>query len=419
MRGGPANPVFVRALQRALQHLYDPAELRRSPLVELLGANQREDPTSYLRHVLTEAIQSLKPRADVPPQANAWRTYHVLRQRYVESFTMADIAASLAVSPRQLRRLHALALQALADYLWASHSLAEKAPDRPPSPSHAAASPESLTQAQELEWLKRSSPNEAVDVAAAIESSLTVVAPLMAALAVRAECTVPEGLPPLAVQPTAFRHALLSILTPAIRSSREGCIHIAARAHLPQVWITLEASGGEPGAASLSEEHSENLRIAQQLVALSGGSVELAPGEGAHAAFTIRLALPAAGQIAVLVVDDNADALQLYERYLTGTRYRFTGISDPRQALAVAEKLEPQVIVLDLMLPQVDGWELLGRLRAHPKTRQVPIVVCTILPQEDLALALGAAVLIRKPVSLEGFLATLERVLDSEERREL
>ena len=185
MRGGPADPMFVRDLQRALQHLYDPTELRRSRLVELLGVAEREDPTGCLRRVLTEAIQSLKPKAEVPPQANAWRVYHVLRQRYVESFAMADIAASLAVSPRQLRRLHALALQALADYLWAGHNLAQRAPEPSPFSSPAGnpteAGPEAMTQARELEWLKRSSPNEAVDVAAAIDSSLAIVAPLMEA----------------------------------------------------------------------------------------------------------------------------------------------------------------------------------------------------------------------------------------------
>ncbi|MDI7275566.1 MAG: response regulator, partial [Anaerolineae bacterium] len=122
------------------------------------------------------------------------------------------------------------------------------------------------------------------------------------------------------------------------------------------------------------------------------------------------LNLPAAEQAGVLVIDDNADTLQLFQRYLAGSGYPFVGARDPEQAMALAEHLGPSVIVLDVMLPGVDGWELLGRLREHPKTRGIPVVVCTILPQEQLALALGAAAVLRKPVTRTALLEVLDRL---------
>jgi len=67
---------------------------------------------------------------------------------------------------------------------------------------------------------------------------------------------------------------------------------------------------------------------------------------------------------------------------------------------------------LDVMLPGIDGWELLGQLREHPQTSCIPVVVCTILPQEPLALALGAAAFLRKPVSREALLSALDRTAD-------
>ena len=67
-------------------------------------------------------------------------------------------------------------------------------------------------------------------------------------------------------------------------------------------------------------------------------------------------------------------------------------------------------------MPQDDGWTLLGNLRVHPKTRSIPVVVCTILSQKDLALALGAAEFIQKPISRTEFLSTLERQLDQSPR---
>ena len=113
---------------------------------------------------------------------------------------------------------------------------------------------------------------------------------------------------------------------------------------------------------------------------------------------------------AVLVVDDNADTLQLFGRYASGTRYCLTGTRDPGQALRLVGELDPQVIVLDVMMPEVDGWELLARLRADPHTSEAAIVICTVLPQEALALALGADAFLQKPVGQEAFLAVLDRL---------
>jgi len=61
------------------------------------------------------------------------------------------------------------------------------------------------------------------------------------------------------------------------------------------------------------------------------------------------------------------------------------------------------------MLPGTDGWELLGRLREHPSLEGVPVIVSTILPQDKLARTLGAAGFIRKPLSRETLLSTLDR----------
>jgi CheY-like chemotaxis protein len=61
------------------------------------------------------------------------------------------------------------------------------------------------------------------------------------------------------------------------------------------------------------------------------------------------------------------------------------------------------------MLPGVDGWEILGRLREHPTTSSVPVIISTILLQEDLALSLGAAGFLRKPFTQTALLAALDQ----------
>jgi CheY-like chemotaxis protein len=145
---------------------------------------------------------------------------------------------------------------------------------------------------------------------------------------------------------------------------------------------------------------------------MSGGSLDARLEARAEIPFTANIILPTTEQIPLLVIDDNADTLRLLERYLSGSRYRFTGTVDPQEALTLAEQLAPEIIVLDVMLPGIDGWELLGRLREHPKTAGAAIIVCTILPQEQLALALGAAEFVRKPVSRRAFLAALDQQMN-------
>jgi CheY-like chemotaxis protein len=112
------------------------------------------------------------------------------------------------------------------------------------------------------------------------------------------------------------------------------------------------------------------------------------------------------------VIDDNADTLQLLRRYSAGSRYHLFTTQDPETALALAAQHRPEIIVLDVMMPGIDGWKVLTQLRQHPSTEQIPIVVCTILPQRETALSLGASGFVRKPVTRRSFLVALDDQLD-------
>ena len=119
----------------------------------------------------------------------------------------------------------------------------------------------------------------------------------------------------------------------------------------------------------------------------------------------------------VLMIDDNADALQLLQRYLSNSRYHFVGTQDPQRGLAMAEEQAPQIIVLDVMMPERDGWTVLGQLREHPKTHDIPVIVCSILSQEQLALTLGAAQFLRKPVTRQALLSALDHQIEPATRK--
>jgi CheY-like chemotaxis protein len=227
---------------------------------------------------------------------------------------------------------------------------------------------------------------------------------------------ISRDLPRVAAQGIPMRQALVSILATAAHCTPEGSIHIDAAAEAGQVRLMVKpmhagvapsGTAGEPEA--LCPDDQDNVAMARQLVTLSGGSLRL---EGADdGPFVATLVLPIAGQPAVLAIDDNEDSLRLLQRLLEGTRYPFVGASDPGQALELAASLSPQVIILDVMLPGMDGWELLGRLREHPATRDIPVIVSTILPHEQLALTLGAAAFLRKPVLQASLRAALNALI--------
>ena len=408
---------FENELHTALTHLYDPAALRNSLLVRLFGLDSQEEAGTALRRLLVETIESLKPGEEVPPQSNAWRYYQILFNRYTEQFTQKEVANDLGLSTRQLRRQEKLALQVLADTLWIHYNLeqdqAESSP-RQVQAGEANTAPEMLTPGREAElaWSQTAFPNEAVEVEALVQSALKTARPMIRSSKLHTEYTATEALPRLAVQLVPTRQALLNILTTALDWLPEGQLTISAENQPQEGHIHVSIAGSGSVSAPPPEIGGERLKVARQLVEFSDGQLEVISDGGADHVFILRLKLPTEKQITVLAIDDNPDTLQLLQRYTAGTRYRLVGESDPRQALALAAEALPDIIVLDVMLLDVDGWELLGRFRAHPKLGDRPVIVCTILPQKQLALSLGAAGFLSKPLSRQDLLSALDAQAD-------
>jgi CheY-like chemotaxis protein len=208
-----------------------------------------------------------------------------------------------------------------------------------------------------------------------------------------------------------LRQALLDIIAEAVRRVPGGQVRLVADATAQHVSILARTSSAEAVSVD-SPGGSESLEMAAQLVQLCGGTIEIAPATGPACVFAIKVTLPLTDQVTVLVIDDNADALQLLQRYLANSRYHFIGTQDPQRGLAMAEERVPQIIVLDVMMPERDGWTVLGQLREHPKTHDIPVIVCSILSQEPLALTLGAAQFLRKPLSRQALLSALDRQIE-------
>ena len=113
----------------------------------------------------------------------------------------------------------------------------------------------------------------------------------------------------------------------------------------------------------------------------------------------------------VLVVDDNDDIREMEAQALETDGYRVSTAPNGRVALELAHARRPNLILLDLMMPVMTGWEFLGALREVPALASVPVVVVTAL---DDAYPEGAVAFVRKPFFIETLLATVAWASDGE-----
>jgi len=123
----------------------------------------------------------------------------------------------------------------------------------------------------------------------------------------------------------------------------------------------------------------------------------------------------------ILVVDDFEDARDLFRQILSGHGYRTVTAADGYEAIRKAIALEPALILMDLAMPGLNGFQTTRRLRIDPRTRKIPIVAVTghaSWTYEELANQAGCDSFLTKPVSAQDLIAEMSRVLKCVEDRE-
>ena len=120
----------------------------------------------------------------------------------------------------------------------------------------------------------------------------------------------------------------------------------------------------------------------------------------------------------LLIVEDDPDILKLLDATLTFKGYRVITARNGTEGLEVIRVKRPSIVITDIMMPKLDGFGLVHRIRISPETRDIPVVfiTATYVAREDreFALTIGATRFIQKPVDLEKFLATIAELLEQE-----
>src|SRR5262249_32842884 len=125
---------------------------------------------------------------------------------------------------------------------------------------------------------------------------------------------------------------------------------------------------------------------------------------------------PAAGVSAevrpvVVVIEDDRRSFDLLRVYLEGVGVRVGGAKDGEEGLDMGHRLAPSGVLLDILLPGIDGWEVLSQLKADAETASIPVIVVSMLEERGRAVALGASEYLVKPVSKAPLLAALHRAV--------
>jgi CheY-like chemotaxis protein len=109
------------------------------------------------------------------------------------------------------------------------------------------------------------------------------------------------------------------------------------------------------------------------------------------------------------VIEDDPSAARLLSTYLADAGYPATVASDGETGLSIARRRPPDAILLDLVLPGIDGWEVLRRLKLDDALKDIPVVITTVVDEHDVGLALGAVDYLVKPIDKHTLLARLGR----------
>jgi len=109
----------------------------------------------------------------------------------------------------------------------------------------------------------------------------------------------------------------------------------------------------------------------------------------------------------VLVVEDDPKGADLLRIYLSEAGYTVDVARDGAEGLEKIRRLAPAAVVLDILLPKLDGWTFLTQVKADPVTREVPVIIVSIIDQKGKGFALGAADYLIKPVQKDDLLRTL------------
>ena len=304
---------------------------------------------------------------------------------------------------------------------------------------------------------------EEFDLTATLADVVSTVKPLLDQNGNSLDLRCPSDIGPMVADLTKVRQCLLNLLSNATKFTEHGLVTLsvtvvpcvdgsADRIRLDVVdtgiGMTEEQQGRLFQAFSQADDSTTRkyggtglgLAISREFSRMMGGDITVISAPGQGSTFTLELprcvvleqachdgpdasAVPqkstpaASGGIpevaprgTVLAIDDDADARELIQRALSRDGFRVELAAGGAEGLAMARRLRPDVITLDVMMPGMDGWAVLSSLKADPELALIPVVMLSMLDNCELGAAMGATECLQKPVDWDRLDQLLVRI---------
>jgi GAF domain-containing protein/DNA-binding response OmpR family regulator len=250
-----------------------------------------------------------------------------------------------------------------------------------------------------------------------------------------------------------IKQIILNLLSNAAKFTHDGSIAISVRHAESTFMVDVKDSGigmNEEALSRIFEEFQQadtsttrqyggtglGLSISRSLARLLGGDLTVVSAPGQGSTFTLTLPIhygeeknaslsdlqPDSAQGSkstrkeistkkrVLVIDDDPDAVYLLQESLTSDEFEVIGARNGSEGHQLARRIMPDAILLDILIPDKDGWQVLHDLKADERTTNIPVILLTIVDKKALGFRLGAAAYLLKPLNPREVLDTLSRV---------
>jgi signal transduction histidine kinase/DNA-binding response OmpR family regulator len=300
--------------------------------------------------------------------------------------------------------------------------------------------------------------SEPFDIVPLIQEVVATLQPLIDQNHNTVTVKVPDDIGSMKADITKVRQALFNLVSNAAKFTEKGEITITANKQNHHGKNAISFTVSDTGIGMTPEQRDNlfqyfaqadpsttrkyggtglGLAISQRFCQMMGGDITVTSQVGVGSAFTITLPVETpefhpqsvAGEASgarlktvapetqrftgmihaerrtrlstILIIDDDPAMRELLERYLSRSGFRVVSAADGKSGLNMAKVLKPSVIVLDIMMPRIDGWEVLNMIKRDPELSCIPVVMVSMADDRKKGYALGASSFLTKPISWE------------------
>lgn len=279
-----------------------------------------------------------------------------------------------------------------------------------------------------------------------IDNIVESIAPLADEKQIALLQDIPADLPPIESDEIRVSQILQNLIANAVKFTDAGSVTVSVRLDQGKFSVRIADTGigvAENDLPCIFDEFRQvdgtsarkhegtglGLTIARKAANMLGGDIAVRSSKGVGSTFTLTLPVawqgkaPACEPIVIrrisgvkserktiLVVDDEPDMSAMISRYLLQEGYNTITATSGAEALILAERERPFAITLDVIMPDMDGWEVLQGLKKNPETKDIPVIIVSISEGRETGFALGAIGYVTKPVSKEQLISEIEKI---------